>query len=506
MNRKDYILTDPQVTTKPHVFNTNSKLTAKCHRCHKYIQITLGRYWSSLKKNGKPWICYPCRKPELIEKSKNNPKYKDPKYRDKFRKLHKDPNYHKKVHNNQVYQKISQSSKEAWKDDQKRKNHLKHRDTQEFKQKISKWSKNQWQNESYVQSLKKTRDTKEFRDKLSNNAKKLWENKEYRDKITKALQKARLKSHPKRISSLQTILYSILDDLNIKYYKEGPETTLGPINTTNSKFEGYCFDCLVIHNGTKLLIECHGEYWHSNREPRDMAKATFLRNYYQDYDLLVIWEHEFRSPNLVANILKTKLNIDPIKIIDFNFNQVIISQSEPTQELKSLLAKYHYLANIGRIGSIRYIATIKDKIIAAAIFSSPTRKESAKRLELKSRQLLELTRFCIHPQFQKKNFASWFLSKTIKSVWNDKPLIQTIITFADTTYGHEGTIYKACNFTYDGDIKPDYWYRKGGAWFHKKTIWDHATKIGVKESKYANDRGLIKVIGKPKRRYIMNRH
>jgi hypothetical protein len=91
-------------------------------------------------------------------------------------------------------------------------------------------------------------------------------------------------------------------------------------------------------------------------------------------------------------------------------------------------------------------------------------------------------------------------------LWNDKPLIKKIITFADTTYGHEGTIYKAANWTLIGQVKPDYWYvDEHGNRFHKKTIWDHASKMSQNEEEYANLYGLNKIVGGMKHRYVIDR-
>ena len=240
---------------------------------------------------------------------------------------------------------------------------------------------------------------------------------------------------------------------------------------TNDRFEGYSFDCMIKkEDGKELFVECHGEYWHGpERESRDRAKATFLHRYRSDAELLVLWEHEFRSVNRLKDILKQKLGLKRFSLRPFSFKDVLITQSPITDDLKSLFARHHYLANIGRFGSLRYIGTIGDDLAIAVIFSSLTRQQSAVKFGLKSKQMLELTRFCIHPCYQKKNFASWFLSRTLKRLNKDKPKIKRVITFADQTYGHEGTIYKASGWKVEHRVKPDYWYVDSyGGWYHKK--------------------------------------
>jgi len=362
-----------------------------------------------------------------------------------------------------------------------------------------------WQDKDYRDNQVELRNKEDFKKATSERAKKLWQDPVYRSNIIKVLDKARLSSiSNNHISGLQITLYSILDDLGVQYYKEGPKTIVGPIVTKNGRFDGYSFDCLVTHKDKKLYIECNGEYWHKDKSAKDIAKSTFLHNYVPESELLVLWEFEFRSIDRIRKILTQKLGIEKTPIQSFSFNEVqIIPVIEVNEEFRNLLSKYHYLANIGRYGSYRYAAILNNKIIAAAVYSTLTRKESAARHNLLPKEMLELSRFCIHPEYQMKNFASWFLSRSLKLIPKGK--IKRIITFADTTFGHVGTIYKATNWVYDGETDPDYWYiDKLGCRYHKKTIWDQACKFNKSEMEYASSIGLIRMMGKKKIRYYID--
>lgn len=44
-----------------------------------------------------------------------------------------------------------------------------------------------------------------------------------------------------------------------------------------------------------------------------------------------------------------------------------------------------------------------------------------------------------------KNTESFFISRCLKLLKQDKPIIKAVITFADTTEGHVGTVYRATN-------------------------------------------------------------
>lgn len=78
-----------------------------------------------------------------------------------------------------------------------------------------------------------------------------------------------------------------------------------------------------------------------------------------------------------------------------------------------------------------------------------------------------------------------------------------LLTFADATYGHVGTIYKAANWKLDGIIDPDYFYiDNNGYVMHKRTLWGHAKKMNMSESEYCGKYGYIKKYGKEKYRYL----
>ena len=66
----------------------------------------------------------------------------------------------------------------------------------------------------------------------------------------------------------------------------------------------------------------------------------------------------------------------------------------------------------------------------------------------KENELIELKRLCCIDNTL-KNTESFFIGHTLR--WLKKNTnIKTVISYADTTYSHEGTIYKASNFTHVG--------------------------------------------------------
>lgn len=438
---KSLILTnDPQVIIKPNSFDSSSWFKIKCNKCEIISDTSVGNYYRRKCKRPGPWICHACLKPILIAESKSNSLYNNQAYRKRFADLHKDINYRNKVHNERAYEKIRKAAIVAY------------------------------QNNPCV-------------------------------------------------SSLQELLYGILRDLNIKHYREyKPGDPLIPQNTKkiiiDGKLKGYVdpechvaefnLDCVIPTDKKWLLIDVHGNYPHSRSEviQRDKIKASYIvNNLSHQYTYKVIWEHEFADKNKVIELLKYWTGIAKLELMNFDFKDVQIKDCQ-ADEYKQLLGKYHYLTNAGR-GGIVYGAYLNNELIAVCVFSPLVRQNINKSLKSNTEHIRELSRFCIHPRYQKKNFASWFISRCINKL-DEKYKI--IISYADTTFNHNGTIYKAANFKLDREVAPDYHYVKNDGWImHKKTLYNHAISLGLIEHEFAEKYGYKKVWGKKKLRFVYRR-
>jgi transposase len=303
-----------------------------------------------------------------------------------------------------------------------------------------------------------------------------------------------------KLSSLQAILYSILHDLGAVFYREhadGPSDSqciIGPYN----------FDCVVPReNRTTLLIECQGDYWHSlERHIRlDQSKATYISNNFSaQYELKYLWEHEFKCFERVHETIKYWLGLTGVDIVDFEFDDISIKNCE-AKDYKLLLSKYHYLANAGR-GGLAFGAYLNNELVAVCVFS-PLSRQNIQIDDIPKDNTRELSRLCIHPKYQKYNFASWFVSRCIKLLPTNTTCI---VSYCDTTFNHHGAIYRALNFKEDKVVKPDYWYVNEAGWvMHKKRMYDHATKLEKTEVDYAESRGYKRVYGSEKLRFVFKR-
>lgn len=70
----------------------------------------------------------------------------------------------------------------------------------------------------------------------------------------------------------------------------------------------------------------------------------------------------------------------------------------------------------------------------------------------------ELHRLALHPDCP-NNTGSWFISRGLQRLKDHKPKYWAVISMADTTEGHDGTVYQAANADYYGTSSSRVHYR-----------------------------------------------
>lgn len=466
---------DWELTTQQFGITPNSKLTkrpkivCRCDNCPKTKIITV-RVKSRLNE-GFPWLCNACvasnRKSEISQTMKEL--WKDETYRNAQKESHEnqwDNNDFRNKHSTAVKKAmqhidINTILTERYKD-------------QRIKQKIQDSSRKLWNNTEFRLRHLRSMNTDKVKKIIGAKARSQWRTTRYRDLM------ANYRSQQTgKISSIQQMLYDLLDDLNITYYKVGLNTQIGY----------YHFDCLIPN--INLLIECHGDYWHSlsKAEMRDRQKFTYITKYFPQYKIAYIWEREFYQHDRVLSRLRSLFGQQQ-PIVDFKLSDVIVKPIDTTRYFLNL---YHYLGP-GR-GGIKIGAFLNDELIAVAIFSKPLRQNINHQF---GNNALECSRFCIHPSYHKKNFASWFLNKCTNRFSNI-----IIYSYADSTVGHTGTIYKAAGWNHHHSVPPDYWYTDiDGYVMHKKTLYNRAQNLKMTENEFATKYNYQKIIGGPKECFI----
>jgi very-short-patch-repair endonuclease len=302
------------------------------------------------------------------------------------------------------------------------------------------------------------------------------------------------------VSKIEIATSNILKSLDIEYKSQHPVGY-------------YSFDFFLPNH--KTLIEVQGEYWHGkqNGARRDSAKFTYINKYFSDLRVLYLHERDFFNPKIVEKKISDFLSGSAqVNQISFSFKDVKVRQADKSKLEKSRNYQYvdflnsHHYAQFGRKEKFVVGAYLDDELIAICKFASVVRKEVATSLGNTTKEVMELDRFCIHPGYQKKNFASWFLSRCSKLAFDEFEVLKKLVSFADTTFDHEGTIYKAANWTFLSKTRPSYFYLSPeGFVIHKKTLYEHAVKMGMKESEYVEKFGYEKRQTKKKYKFILDR-
>ena len=454
----------------------------------KYFGI-LSRDTSSaitLKWNSE-WRSQTERSLEYREKmaSTSRAKWNDPEYREKMATALK-----AKWNNPEYRKKMIDVGRSNWDNKEYRYKMLQLYASPEYKAKIAKMRSDP----EYCRMMSEIYASSEFRQKLISSGKARWLNPEYREHM------AEVRRNQPKVSSQQEILYSILTDLGVKYYREYNDRP----DDIECSIGYYSADCVIPRGKNKpaLVIECQGDYWHllPKRVAIDKAKATHIGNLPDQYELKYFWEHEFLCKDKIVGTLKYWLGLDKISIIDYDLNDLKI-RLIPTKDCKLLLGKYHYLPNAGR-GGIVYGAYLGDELIVVCVFS-PMVRQNIDTLEYNPKESRELSRLCIHPKYRQKNLASYFVSRCLKLL---DVKYKLVISYCDTTFNHNGAIYKACNFEEAGSVPPDYWYvDNAGYIMFKRTLYSHAVNLKLTESEFAEKYGYNKVWGLEKLKFVFRR-
>jgi hypothetical protein len=117
------------------------------------------------------------------------------------------------------------------------------------------------------------------------------------------------------------------------------------------------------------------------------------------------------------------------------------------ESVKHLFLSYHYLKTMP--AGIMAVYGLFDKnmlgiAVGGAVFCNG-------RIQYEGKYL-EFSRMWMSDKYG-TNTESWFMAKCIKALKKKYSTYEGIVTWADASKGHTGTIYLAANFVYDGDSR-----------------------------------------------------
>jgi len=117
------------------------------------------------------------------------------------------------------------------------------------------------------------------------------------------------------------------------------------------------------------------------------------------------------------------------------------------ESIKHLFLQYHYLKKMPA-GIMACYALFDEKklnsAIGGAVFCNG-------RIQY-DKKYLEFSRLWMHDNYG-CNTESWFIAKCMKALQKKFTTYEGVVTWADGGIGHNGTVYRAANFVYDGDSR-----------------------------------------------------
>lgn len=124
------------------------------------------------------------------------------------------------------------------------------------------------------------------------------------------------------------------------------------------------------------------------------------------------------------------------------------------QDTRTFLNFIHYLRRMPQITYAFGLFENKE-LIGVCTFGypgSPAIKKSMLKEFRDEDVVIELNRLCIKPEYNGKNYGSYFVSRCLKMLPNKT----YVVSYADSGWSHCGYIYQATNWLYTGKQKEGY--------------------------------------------------
>lgn len=163
---------------------------------------------------------------------------------------------------------------------------------------------------------------------------------------------------------------------------------------------------------------------------------------------------------------------------------------------RTFVCKYHYSKSAANTATVIHGLFHKDELVGVALWMPPTKGCAQSVAGDDWKQVLSLSRLAIHPDVP-TNGASFLIGRSIRLI-KQEGRWKHLVTYADTGEGHEGTIYKATNWTYVGCTAPyPRWVNSEGK---------HVARKATKSRTFEDMESLgYKIVGRyRKHKYVMH--
>ena len=182
------------------------------------------------------------------------------------------------------------------------------------------------------------------------------------------------------------------------------------------------------------------------------------------------------------NLLELLFGADDFDYTTANVQDFIVKPSN-LQVTRDFIEKWHYSKNVNGLTISQIFGLFYEKnLIGAMIYGSLAMANTWKKYAKEESKVVELKRLCCIEKTP-KNTESYFIGKTLRWMKQHSGF-DLVVSYADTFYGHEGTIYKASNFKHCGMTTKGKVIDYDGKFYHDKCIRTYyVDKTGVKKIK-----------------------
>ena len=166
------------------------------------------------------------------------------------------------------------------------------------------------------------------------------------------------------------------------------------------------------------------------------------------------------------------------------------------KDVKSIIRYEHYLGNIPRC-KLMLVARQRNIIVGIATFGTGTNKYIKP-------DTWELTRLCV-PFYVLQPFSCDFLSECCQYIRHNHPYVKNLISFADSSVGHNGGVYRMAQWSKAGKTALSYAYFDPVELklMHKASC-RRIKGVDKTERELAQERGWIRIPLSHKHRYVLS--
>lgn len=155
----------------------------------------------------------------------------------------------------------------------------------------------------------------------------------------------------------------------------------------------------------------------------------------------------------------------------------------PLSEIRLLIETFHYSHSVNGLKVTHCFGLYdNDTLIGGMIYGKLGMANAWKKYGQTEDEVIELRRLVVIDDTP-KNVESYFIGRTLRWL-GQNTTIKTVVSYADNTYNHTGTIYKASNFQFRGETSKGKMIEWNGKLYHDKCIRTFYTnKDGIKTLK-----------------------